>query len=114
MGGAATSGMWRCSRRMGWRSIACTAISRARAGLWRRAMTEYVELHARSAFSFLDGASLPEEMAAVCTELEMPALALLDANGVYGAPRLHMAMKRLGLRGIVGAEIATQCPVSSF
>ena len=68
-------------------------------------MTEYVELHARSAFSFLEGASSPEEMAAVCAELGMPAMALLDANGIYGAPRLHMAMKRLGLRGIVGAEI---------
>ena len=68
-------------------------------------MTEYVELHARSAFSFLEGASSPEEMAAVCSELGMPAMALLDSNGVYGAPRLHMAMKRLGLRGMVGAEI---------
>src|SRR3954468_988177 len=105
MGGAATSGMWRCSRRMGWRSIACTAISRAKAGLWRRAMTEYVELHARSAFSFLEGASLPEEMAAVCAELGMPAMALLDGNGVYGTARLHTAINRLGLRGIVGAEV---------
>src|SRR4051812_40857431 len=114
MGGAATSGMWRCSRRMGWRSIACTAISRAKAGLWRRAMTEYVELHARSAFSFLEGASLPEEMAAVCAELGMPAMAMLDSNGVYGAPRLHMAMKRLGLRGLVGSELAIQFPVPGF
>src|SRR3954452_25589986 len=71
-------------------------------------MTEYVELHARSAFSFLEGASSPEEMAAVCGELGMPAMALLDSNGVYGAPRLHMAMKRLGLRGIVGAEVSLQ------
>jgi error-prone DNA polymerase len=75
-------------------------------------MTDYVELHARSAFSFLEGASSPEEMAAVCAELDMPAMALLDSNGVYGAPRLHMAMKRLGLRGIVGAEIAVQLPVA--
>ena len=75
-------------------------------------MTEYVELHARSAFSFLEGASSPEEMATVCAELEMPAMALLDSNGVYGAPRLHMAMKRLGLRGIVGAEVTVQLPVA--
>ena len=68
-------------------------------------MTEYVELHARSAFSFLEGASSPEEMAEVCAELGMPAMALLDSNGVYGTARLHTAMKRLGLRGIVGAEI---------
>jgi len=71
-------------------------------------MTEYVELHARSAFSFLEGASSPEEMAAVCAELGMPAMALLDSNGVYGAPRLHMAMKRLGLRGIVGSDVAVE------
>jgi error-prone DNA polymerase len=75
-------------------------------------MTEYVELHARSAFSFLEGASLPEEMAAVCAELGMPVMALLDGNGVYGAPRLHLAAKKLGLRGIVGAEIGVQFPVS--
>ncbi len=71
-------------------------------------MTEYVELHARSAFSFLEGASSPEEMAAVCAELGIPAMALLDSNGVYGAPRLHMAMKRLGLRGLVGSEVTIQ------
>src|SRR5256885_2512670 len=75
-------------------------------------MTEYMKLHARSAFSFLEGASSPEEMAAVCAELEMPAMALLDSNGVYGAPRLHMAMKRLGLRGLVGAEVTAQLPVA--
>ncbi len=71
-------------------------------------MTEYIELHAHSAFSFLEGASSPEEMAAVCAELGMPAIALLDANGIYGAPRLHMAMNRLGLRGIVGSDVAVE------
>src|SRR5438270_11535482 len=106
--------MSRCSRRMDWRYIACIAISRQKAGSWRRAMTEYVELHARSAFSFLEGASSPEEMAAVCAAFGMPAMALLDSNGVYGAPRLHMAMKRLGLRGIVGAEIEVQLPVAGW
>src|SRR4051812_9700651 len=108
MAGAATNGTSRCSRRMGWRFIGCIATWPARAGSWRRAMTEYVELHARSAFSFLEGASSPEEMAAVCAELGMSAMALLDSNGVYGAPRLHMAMKRVGLRGMVGAEITAQ------
>src|SRR3954454_15779808 len=71
-------------------------------------MTEYVELHARSAFSFLEGASLPEEMAAVCAELGMSTMALLDNNGVYGTARLHMAMKRLGLRGLVGSDVTIQ------
>ncbi len=65
----------------------------------------YSELHARSAFSFLQGASLPEELAEECARLGLPALALLDADGVYGAPRFHLAAKRLGLRAHIGAEI---------
>ena len=66
----------------------------------------YIEFHARSAFSFLEGASVPEEMAAVCAEAGMPAAALLDLNGVYGAPRFHLAMKKLGLKAHIGAEIS--------
>jgi error-prone DNA polymerase len=69
-------------------------------------MTEYVELHARSAFSFLEGASLPEFLMHQAAELEMPAMALLDRNGIYGAPRFHMKAKELGLRAHIGAEIA--------
>ncbi|HUK86415.1 MAG TPA: PHP domain-containing protein, partial [Terriglobales bacterium] len=65
----------------------------------------YSELHARSAFSFLQGASLPEEMAEECARLGLPALALLDADGVYGAPRFHLAARRLGLRAHIGSEI---------
>ncbi|HJS97540.1 MAG TPA: error-prone DNA polymerase, partial [Terriglobales bacterium] len=67
--------------------------------------TMYVELHSRSAFSFLEGSSLPEELAGVCAQLGMPAMALLDRDGVYGAPRFHLAAKRLGLRAHIGAEI---------
>jgi error-prone DNA polymerase len=66
----------------------------------------YVELHARSAFSFLEGASLPEILAARCAQLEMPAMALLDRNGLYGAPRFHMMAEKLGVRAHIGAEIA--------
>jgi len=66
----------------------------------------YVELHARSAFSFLEGASLPELLIARCAELDMPAMALLDRNGLYGAPRFHIAAERAGTRAHVGAEIA--------
>ena len=51
----------------------------------------YIELHAGSAFSFLDGASLPEEFIGACAEYNMPAMALLDRDGVYGAPRFHLA-----------------------
>lgn len=68
----------------------------------------YVELHAASAFSFLRGASLPEELAARAAELEMPALALLDADGVYGAPRFHKACQAAGVRALLGAEITLE------
>lgn len=69
-------------------------------------MTEYVELHARSAFTFLEGASLPEGLALACAQHGMPAMALLDRNGVYGAPRFHMAAKKLKIRAHIGAEIS--------
>src|SRR5438034_91111 len=65
----------------------------------------YVELHTRSAFSFLEGASLPETLAEVCAVQEIPAIALLDRNGVYGSPRFHMAAKKTGTRAHVGAEV---------
>jgi error-prone DNA polymerase len=67
---------------------------------------QYVELHARSAFSFLEGASLPETLARVCGEQNMPAMALLDRHGVYGAPRFHMAGTQHGIQAHVGAEVA--------
>src|SRR5260370_5991763 len=75
-------------------------------------MPEYVELHARSAFSFLEGASVPEELIAVCRQLEMPAMALLDRDGVYGAPRFHLAAKKNGIKAHIGAEISVQRPKS--
>jgi error-prone DNA polymerase len=65
----------------------------------------YIELHARSAFSFLEGASLPEELVAMCAALEMPAMAVLDRDGVYGAPRFHMAAQKAGIRAHLGVEI---------
>ena len=65
----------------------------------------FVELHARSAFSFLEAAALPEALAERAARLEQPAIALLDADGVYGAPRLYRACNRLGLSALVGAEI---------
>ena len=69
-------------------------------------MTEgFVELHARSAFSFLEGASVPEELAGACAHFGMPAMALVDRNGVYGAPRFHMAAKKAGIRAHIGSEI---------
>jgi error-prone DNA polymerase len=68
----------------------------------------YIELHARSAFSFLEGASLPETLIATCANLNMPAMALLDRNGVYGSPRFHMAAKKTRLKAHIGAELTTQ------
>ena len=65
----------------------------------------YIELHARSAFSFLDGASLPEELAGVCAHLGLPAMALLDTDGVYGAPRFHLAAKKAKIKAHIGAEV---------
>jgi len=65
----------------------------------------YIELHARSAFSFLEGSSLPEEMTGMCARLGMPAMALLDTDGVYGAPRFHMAAKKIGIKAHIGAEV---------
>jgi error-prone DNA polymerase len=67
--------------------------------------TEYVELHAHSAFSFLEGASLPEDLASRCAEFGQPAMAVTDRDGVYGAPRFHLAAKRLGIKALIGAEI---------
>src|SRR5580658_4497899 len=66
----------------------------------------YIELHARSAFSFLDGASLPEELAGVCAHLGLPAMALLDTDGVYGAPRFHLAAKKAKIKAHIGAEVS--------
>lgn len=65
----------------------------------------YVELHARSAFSFLEGASLPEDLASRCSELDQPAIAITDAHGVYGAPRFHLAASKLGVKPLIGAEV---------
>ena len=65
----------------------------------------YIELHARSAFSFLEGAAVPEDFAEACAKLDMPAMALLDRNGVYGSPRFHMAAKKAGIRAHIGSEI---------
>ena len=67
----------------------------------------YVELHARSAFSFLEGAVLPEELASRAAELNMPAMALADCDGVYGSPRFHLAAKKAGIRAHLGAEVTS-------
>ena len=66
----------------------------------------YVELHCHSNFSFLDGASHPEDLARRAAELGYPALALTDHNGLYGIVRFSQAAKEHGVRPIFGAEIS--------
>jgi error-prone DNA polymerase len=66
----------------------------------------YVELHSRSAFSFLEGASIPEDLIAATANLGMPAMALLDRDGVYGSPRFHLAAKKTEIKAHIGAEVS--------
>src|SRR5262252_3340796 len=68
----------------------------------------YIELHACSAFSFLRGGSFPEQLAETAAELEMPAIALLDRNGVYGAQRFSVAAREHHVRPIIGAELSME------
>ncbi|PYO28123.1 MAG: error-prone DNA polymerase, partial [Candidatus Rokuibacteriota bacterium] len=68
----------------------------------------YVELHARSAFSFLEATALPEDLAEQAARLEQPAIALADSDGVYGAARFYRACTRLGLAPLVGAEVTLE------
>ncbi len=68
---------------------------------------DYIELHARSAFSFLRGASIPEEYISIAANHNAPAMALTDVDGVYGSPRFHTAAKKLGLKAHIGAEITS-------
>ena len=65
----------------------------------------YAELHAHSAFSFLDGASLPDELAGAAAELGYGAFALTDHNGLSGSMEFAQAAKGLGLKAIHGAEV---------
>ena len=70
---------------------------------------QYTELHARSAFSFLEGGSLPEALVMTAAGLGLPGMALLDKNGFYGSARFHMAAKKSGLRAHVGTELSIVC-----
>ena len=70
----------------------------------------YIELHTASAFSFLQGASLPEALVDRAVAFGYPALALLDRDGVYGAPRFHKAALAAGIKPIIGAELTIASP----
>src|SRR5262245_59292543 len=66
---------------------------------------DYAELHCRTYFSFLDGASAPEDLVARAHALGYRALALTDVDGVYALPRAHVTAKNLGLHLVAGAEL---------
>ena len=68
----------------------------------------YIELHTSSAFSFLEAASLPETLVEQAARYGYPALALLDRDGVYGAPRFHRAATAAGIKAIIGAELTIE------
>src|ERR1019366_1439595 len=65
----------------------------------------YAELRVASAFSFLNGSSLPEDLVDRAAALDLPALALVDTNGISGAPRFWKAAKTAGVKALVGAEV---------
>jgi len=77
-------------------------------GIWCFPLMNYVELHCRSAFSFLRGGSAPEQYAERAAELQMSAVALCDRDGVYGAPRFFSRAREIGVRPIVGAELTME------
>jgi error-prone DNA polymerase len=68
-------------------------------------MAQYCELHAQSAFSFLEASSTPEQMAVTAANLDLRAMALTDAHGVYGSARFHYIARKLGIKPLVGAEV---------
>src|SRR5436853_3137377 len=75
----------------------------------RKPTRPYAELRTASAFSFLDGASLPEDLMYHAADKGIPAMALIDTNGVYGAPRFYAAAKKTGVRALVGADLVLEC-----
>ncbi len=70
-------------------------------------MSSYVELHCHSNYSFLDGASFPQELLLRAQELDMPALGLTDHDGLYGMVKFIMAAREVGIKPIIGAELTS-------
>src|SRR5438034_9457153 len=68
----------------------------------------FVHLNVRSYFSMKDGAFSPEDLAARAAELGMPAVAITDRDGLYGAPRFAAACVRVGVRPIFGAALTVR------
>src|SRR5687767_3949540 len=72
----------------------------------REETASYVPLWVKSNHSFLEGASHPEELVMRAHELGLPAVAITDRDGVYGAVRAHVKAKELGIKLIIGAQIS--------
>ena len=70
-------------------------------------MSAYVPLWCKSNFSFLEGASHPDELVEEAHRLGLPALALTDRDGVYGVVRAHVKARELGIKMIIGAQVTT-------
>ncbi len=70
--------------------------------------SDYIELRSRTAFSFLEGATTPEDLADRAAELGYPAIAMGDRDGVYGHPRFYQAAKKAGVKAIVGADLTLE------
>ena len=68
-------------------------------------MASYAELHCHTHFSFLDGASPPDELVQRAVELGLSGLAVTDHNGLYGVVRFAAAVQEAGLRPVIGVEI---------
>src|SRR6202050_1446703 len=68
-------------------------------------MTKFVDFHTRSAFSFLEAASLPEDLIQKAADLGHTAMSLMDRDNLSGAPRFYMAAKKIGAKAHLGAEI---------
>ncbi|HEU4889179.1 MAG TPA: DNA polymerase III subunit alpha, partial [Thermoanaerobaculia bacterium] len=81
------------------------SITRSPRGTQKEQVRPYAELRAASAFSFLDSAALPEDLICIAAQRDLPAMALVDTNGVYGAPRFYGAAKKAGVRALVGSEL---------
>src|SRR5213592_265769 len=79
-----------------------------------RVMSGYAELHCHTNFSFLEGASHPEDLVARAVELGLAAVAVTDHNGLYGAPRFAQAAHQAGLAAIVGAEVHVESGSEPF
>src|SRR3954469_16418221 len=65
----------------------------------------YAEVRASSSFSFLEAATLPEDLIGTAAEKDVSAMAIIDRNGVYGAPRFYTAAKKAGIKALVGSEL---------